>query len=130
MDDITIQLHLAFPTLLSFVVLSVILYYRQRLFSKHKWFWIGLTIFLTLYLFIVGNALYTDIYYQWDLNRYDLDKDGTFGGEEITEGQKLAMQRLTSDVGRNFSFISGFTFSFWIALAVYISGTLTSWLSK
>ena len=53
-------------------------------------------------------ATFDDIYYQWDLNRYDLDKDGMFSGEEITDQQNEAMRKLTSDTGRNFSFITGF----------------------
>jgi hypothetical protein len=88
------------------------------------------TVFFALYLFVVGSALYNDIYYQWDLSRYDLDKDGIFGGNEITEDQKAAMLRLTSDVGRNFSFITGFVFALTIAVAVYVFGTLTSALLK
>ena len=74
--------------------------------------------------------MYDDIYYQWDLNRYDLDKDGLFGGEEITKEQEAAMQRLTSDVGRNFSFITGFIFALIIAGAVYIFGRLKPKLTK
>ena len=92
--------------------------------------WTSLTVFLVVYLFIVGSAMYDDIYYQWDLNRYDLDKDGLFGGEEITKDQEAAMQRLTSDVGRNFSFITGFIFALIIAGAVYIFGRLKPKLTK
>lgn len=84
MDEITIPYHLATPTIICIVALVIIFIYRKKLFLKNKLFWISLTVFLVLYLFIVGSATYGDIYYQWDLNRYDLDKDGMFGGEEIT----------------------------------------------
>ena len=89
-----------------------------------------MTVFLVLYLFIVGSATYEDIYYQWDLNRYDLDKDGFFGGQEVTKDQEAAMQRLTSDVGRNFSFVTGFIFALMISGTVYVVGRLKTSLVK
>lgn len=124
MDEITIPYHLATPTIICVVGLLIILIYRKRLFSKSKLFWTSLTVFLVLYLFIVSSATYDDIYYQWDLSRYDLDKDGMFGGEEITKQQEEAMIKLTNDTGRNFSFITGFVFALIISTAVYISGRL------
>lgn len=130
MDEITLPYHLAIPTIICVVGLVIILIYRKRLFSKNKLFWTSLTIFLVLYLFIVGSATYDDIYYQWDLNRYDLDKDGMFGGEEITVEQEEAMRKLTSDTGRNFSFIIGFVFASIISTVVYILGRLTLKLKR
>lgn len=122
MDGITIPYHLATPTTICVVGLLTILFYRKRLFSKNKLLWASVTVFLVLYLLIVGRATFDDIYYQWDLNRYDLDKDGMFGGIEITDQQNEAMIKLTSDTGRNFSFITGFVFALIISIAVYISG--------
>ena len=81
-----------------------------------------MTVFLVLYFFIVGMATFDAIYYQLDLNSYDLNKDGMFGGKEITDEQNEAMRKLTSDTGRNFSFITGFVFALIISTAVYISG--------
>ena len=130
MNDITVHNHLAIPTLISVLGLVTMVICRKRLFRSDKWLWTSLTVFLVVYLFIVGSAMYDDIYYQWDLNRYDLDKDGLFGGEEITKDQEAAMQRLTSDVGRNFSFITGFIFALIVAGAVYILGRLKSKLIK
>ena len=108
MDEITIPYHLVFPTVICIVGLGAILFYHKRLFTKNKLLWTSVIVFLVLYLFIVGSATYRELYYQLDLNRYDLDKDGIFGGQERTKAQEAAMQRLTNDVGRNFSFITGF----------------------
>lgn len=124
LGEITIPYHLAIPTIISFVGLVAILFYRKRLFLKNKLLWTSATVFLVLYLFIVGSATFDDIYYQWDLNRYDLDKDGMFGGTELTDKQNEAMRKLTSDTGRNFSFITGFVFALIISTALYISGRL------
>jgi hypothetical protein len=124
LDEITIPYHLATPTIICIIGLIAILVYRKRLFTKSKLFWTSLTVFLVFYLFIVGSATFDDIYYQWDLNRYDLDKDGMFGGKEITAEQEEAMRKLTSDTGRNFSFITGFVFALIISTAIYISGRL------
>ena len=77
---------------------------------------------MSCYAFLVGGATYIDMYYQWDLNRYDLDKDGFFGGQEITKEQKAAMSKLVNDTGRNFSFITGLIFSFFISAASYFAG--------
>ena len=122
MDEITIPYHLATPTAICVVGLVAILFYRKKLFSNNKLLWKSVTVFLVLYLLIVGKATFDAIYYQWDLNRYDLDKDGMFGGIEITDQQNEAMRKLTSDTGRNFSFITGFAFAIIISTAVYISG--------
>ncbi|WP_083380526.1 hypothetical protein [Flavobacterium frigoris] len=102
----------------------MILFYRKRLFSKNKLLWISITVFLVLYLVIVGNATLDAIFYHWDLNRYDLDKNGMFSGIEITEEQNQAMKKLTNDTGRNFSFITGFIFASIIATVAYFSGRL------
>lgn len=124
MNEISIPYHLAVPSILCVVGLLTILIQRKKLFTdrKRKVFWISVTVFLILYLFIVGSATYDDIYYQWDLNRYDLDKDGFFGGKEITQEQIAAQFRLTNDIGRNFSFIAGLIFSAGISIAVFIIG--------
>ena len=124
MDEITIPYHLAIPTIICLVGFGVILFYRKKLFFKNKLLWTSVTVFLVLYLFIVGSATFDAIYYQWDLNRYDLDKDGMFGGAELTDEQNEAMRKLTSDTGRNFSFITGFVFALIISTAVYISGRI------
>jgi hypothetical protein len=130
MDEITIPYHLAIPTIICVVGLGVLLFYRKKLFPKNKVFWGSITVFLVLYLLIVAGATYDDIYYQWDLNRYDLNKDGIFSGQEITQEQKNAMERLTNDVGRNFSFITGFIFTLIISSMVYVVGLLFSKFSK
>jgi hypothetical protein len=122
LDELTIPYHLATPTTICVVGLMAILFYRKRLFAKNKLLWTSVTVFLVLYLLIVGRATFDAIYYQWDLNRYDLDKDGMFGGKEITDDQNEAMRKLTSDTGRNFSFITGFVFALIISTVVYITG--------
>ena len=124
LEEITIPYHLVTPSIICVVGLALILIYRKRLFSKNKLFWASLTVFLVLYLFIVGSTTFDDIYYQWNLNRFDLNKDGMFGGVEITDEQNEAMRKLTNDTGRNFSFITGFIFALFISTAVYISGRI------
>lgn len=124
MNEISIPYHLAIPAVICLVGLAAIFFYRRILFFKNKLLWISVTVFLVLYLSIVAGAMYYDIYYQWDLNRYYLNEDGFFAGNEITKEQIAASQRLTSDVGRNFSFISGFIFAFVISLVIYICGKI------
>lgn len=130
MNEITIPYHLVLPAIICLLGLVLILTFRKKLFVKNKILWISVSVFLILYLFIVGSSAYNDIYYQIDLNRYDLDKDGFFSGHEITEAQTKAMWRLTNDVGRNFSFITGFIFAFIISCIVYAVGKFTSKLKE
>ena len=126
MNEITIPFHLAIPSALCIVGLLIIFIKRKQLFTggQRTALWISIIVFLLFYLFIVGSATYDDIYYQWDLNRYDLDKDGFFGGKEITKEQEASMERLTNDVGRNFAFITGLISSFLISVMVYLVGRI------
>gem|GEM_PF-740089 len=130
LTEITIPYHLAIPTILCIVGLVTILYFRQGLFSNNKGLWVSVTVFLVIYFFIVGSATYYDIYYQWDLNRYDLDNDGFFGAQEITKDQEAAMQRLINDVGRNFSFVTGLIVALVVSGTVYLGGRLKTRLVK
>jgi len=102
----------------------------KKLFKKDKLFWLSISIFLVIYFYIVGGATFLDIYYQWDLNRYDLDQDGFFGGAEITAEQEEAMRKLINDTGRNFSFITGFVFAALVSVAVYILGWISNYFFK
>lgn len=105
---------------------------RKRIFGngKLKWFWISLTVFFLFCLFIVGGATYDYIYAQWNSNKFDLNQDGFFDGNEITPEQQAAMINLTSDTGRNFSFITGLIFSGIIALFVFGIGKITELIKK
>jgi hypothetical protein len=125
MKDIAIPFHLAAPVILCLVGLSMIVFY-YKILKKNRLFWNSLILFLGLYLLIVGKATYDTIYYQWDLNRYDLNKDGFFNGTEITNSQKEAMKVQTNDTGRNFLFILGFIFAFFSTTIFYVLGLITS----
>lgn len=63
------------------------------------------------YIVIIAYIIFYDIYLQYYLNSFDIDKNGFFNGDEITIEQKKAMQKLSSDTGRNFSFITGLFYS-------------------
>jgi hypothetical protein len=123
MNDITINQYLAIPTIVCLITLTAFLIKGQKNKEKQRTpFYFSFITFLTIYLVIVGGALYLDIYYQWDLNKYDLDKDGFFGSpNETTPGQQLAMSRLTNDLGRNLSFIVGLPFSGVFSVMTYFT---------
>ena len=124
MNEITIPYHLVLPSIGCLIGLLAITISRRKLLSKNKLLWISIITFLIIYLFIVGTSSYYAIYYQWDLNRYDLDKNGVFNAAEITDAQQIAMSKLISDTGRNFSFITGFIFALIISITVYIFGRI------
>ncbi len=57
---------------------------------------------------IVGFAAYQDISMEIELNKFDLNGNGFFDGDEcMDENCKELMRKLTSDTGRNFSIIIG-----------------------
>lgn len=121
MEKITIHYHLLIPTLLSFFVLIFIFFNKKKLFLKKKELIISIIVFFILYFLIVASATCTDIYAQWNLNKYDLNKDGFFSGNEITPEQEEAMKKLINDTGRNLSSITGLFFSGIMSLFVFIS---------
>lgn len=125
MSPITIPLHLLIPTVLSLAGIVFLLLKRTLRRNNPALYKSGLIFFFS-YALIVGNALGHDIYYQWDLNRYDLDQDGLFGSPtETTPDQERAMERLINDVGRNLSFISGFIVSATLSVSIYIAMRIT-----
>lgn len=124
MNEISIPYHLILPFIISFIILGIIFYYRKRMFKKgkRKWFSVCICIFLIFYILIVGSAIYLDISSELNLQKFDLNRDGFFSKNEITKEQKIAAIKVTSDIGRNFSFISGLFVSFIISLAIFFSG--------
>jgi len=124
MDNINIPVHLLVATLFSLGVLWYILTNRKEFFQGNyrRWFWISAVVFFSIYGLIVGLAMFQDIYLDWNLNRYDLNKDGIFTGPEICNEQKNAMDRVIRDVGRNFAVITGLIFSEIISLPIFLIG--------
>ena len=112
------------PALISLILILLILIRAKRIFknSKKTSAWIAAFAFLTIYLIIVGTAIYHDIYCQWDLNKYDLNMNGLFESNEINSGQEEAFKRLTNDTGRNFALFTGLIFSGLISLFVFVIG--------
>lgn len=131
MYKISLPYHLIIPSLISILVLAIIILKRKKVFVKGKWkrFWISTTVFFGIYLLIVGGATYSDISSELNLQKFDLNGDGFFSGEEITLEQKEAMRKVISDTGRNFSFITGIICSGVIAFFVFIGSKLIEYIN-
>lgn len=126
MREITEYPHLLIPIVISFLSLLFLFYKRKQIIVKTNLsFFIALVFFFAFYLLIVGRALYLDIHLQSDLNQYDLNNDGFFSGEEINEKQKIAMNKVSSDAPRNFSFITALIFSSLLSIIIYVISILT-----
>ena len=104
MENITVKKHLVIA--LIFAILILIYSFK----SKHKRKLL-INLFLGTYIVIIAYIIFYDIYLQYYLNSFDIDKNGFFNGDEITIKQKKAMQKLSSDTERNFSFITGLFYS-------------------
>lgn len=131
MSDISLPYHLIIPILISILAMGIIFLKRKILFAngKWKWFWISMTVFFGIYFLIVGGTTYSDITSELALKKFDLNGDGFYNGEEITSEQKKAMQKVISDTGRNFSFMTGLIFSGTISLFVFIGGKFIEYIN-
>ena len=125
MTQITIPYHLFIPALISLILFLLIIALWTKIFSrsKKKSVWVSIFFFLIIYTIIVGSATFEDIYCQWDLNKYDLNMNRVFSGNEINTNQQAAYDRLINDLGRNFTVFTGLIFSGVISLFVFIIGT-------
>ncbi len=104
MENITIKKHL----IIALVIAILLLISSVKFKNKSK---LLVRLFLSIYILIVVYVILYDIYLQYNLNSFDVDQNGFFNSSEITTQQKKAMQKLTSDTGRNFSFITGLFYS-------------------
>jgi len=119
--SITVPYHLAIAVLIA-VSIVLLLVHKRTYFYNHqkKVLWRYLLLLFSLYILIVGKNIFDDLYYQWDLSHYDLDRNGLFNGVEITAAQQKAMTKLVNDTSRNFSFITGFIFSVFFVVLLYL----------
>ena len=112
MENITVKKHLVIA--LIFAILILIYSFK----SKHKRILL-INLFLGTYIVIIAYIIFYDIYLQYYLNSFDIDKNVFFNGDEITIEQKKAMQKLSSDTERNFSFITGLFYSAILSGIIY-----------
>jgi len=122
MSNISLSYHLIIPTIISILILITLLNNKKRLLKTRKRFWVNSFVFITIYLLIVGTSTILDIYAQYNVYSYDLNKDGFFNGNEITLEQREAVDYLINDLSRNFSFITGIVFSTIITLFFFLIG--------
>ena len=112
MENITVKKHLVIA--LIFAILFLIFSFKYK--YKRK---LLINLFLGTYILIIAYVILYDIYLQNNLNSFDIDNNGFFSGSEITIEQKKAMQKLSSDTGRNFSFITGLFYSAILSGIIY-----------
>lgn len=102
--------------LIGFLLLQIIfiLYLNKlRLVGKFKLTInkIALLSSFLFYIILVSVALFLKYKYQNELDAFDVNKDGFFIGNEISEEQQEAMKNVVSDTGRNFAPITGILIS-------------------
>lgn len=102
MENITVKKHLVIALIFAILIFSFKSKHKRKLSIK---------LFLGTYILIIAYVILYDIYLQYNLNSFDIDENGFFNDSEITIEQKKAIQKLSSDTGRNFSFITGLFYS-------------------
>jgi len=132
MTNISLPYHLIVPSIISFLILGLILFNRKRLFKrgKWKWFWISITLFFGIYFLIVVAVSYLDISLKLNLQKFDLNKDGSFNGAERTPELKAALHKIAADNGRNFACITGLIFSGIISIFVFSIGKIIEYIRR
>lgn len=119
---ITIPTFFLVPVLISLLLFIVLILQRSYfcINPKRKCFWISLIVFLLIYVFIVGCALFDDLYFQSLSREFDLNKDGIIDSSEDTIEYQIISSKLINDTGRNFSVFTGLIFSAFIAIPSYL----------
>lgn len=125
MDPINIPYHLLIPTALGLILLLFILLKAKTLLYARKWFWISSMVFLGSYVLIVGGAIYDDLNLQLTLNSLDLNQDGLFNANEMTNEFHETSRDLSKDITRNYSFVLGLFIAFTISVITYILGSIS-----
>jgi hypothetical protein len=98
------------------VFLIVPIYSGVRLFlkqniSRRDWMSSVVISSVICYILILVAALLLDIFYEYRLNKYDLDGDNFRAEVEITSDMEEAMSAVNHDTGRNLAPIIGFILS-------------------
>uniref|UniRef100_UPI00404B4206 hypothetical protein n=1 Tax=Flavobacterium sp. TaxID=239 RepID=UPI00404B4206 len=91
-------LHFIIFILIEFIFIQFLI--RNTIFSDRK---IAIFTSILLYVLIVSYVFYLNYKYKVELNKFDLNNDGFFNGNEINSEQKKAMRNVISDAGRNFA---------------------------
>jgi hypothetical protein len=73
------------------------------------------------YFSIIVLVIITKISLQNNLDSFDLNKDGFFSGNEITDAQEKALESVSSDTGLTFAPITGILYSLIYFSILYIS---------
>ena len=99
-------LHFIIFILIEFLFIQYLI--RNTIFNDRK---IAIFTSILFYVLIVSYTLYLKYKYQTELDKFDLNNDGFFNGNEINNEQKKAMRNVISDTGRNFAPITAILYS-------------------
>ena len=130
MNHIQPPTHLILALLVTILLIVVSLFYKKKLLISRKWLFINTIVFLCVYFIVVGGAVYQDISLQLALQKFDLNSDGFFSGNEITSQQSEAMQKFVSDTGRTFSVISGLLYAGIITIMISLGRVVVNILKS
>lgn len=98
------------------LVLAMILSFTKKISDFRFAFYSGI-LFYILILVVVYLSSY---YYQTELEKFDINNNGIFEKSEINKEQQKAMQKITSDVGRNFAPFIGIIYALIYFIMTYI----------
>lgn len=84
--------------------------------------------FVTIYVTILVDVFIFNINLEQQLSICDLDKNGMFSANEMTEECRVLSGVWANDVGRNLAPVTGFVFSFCYSLLYYFLLRIGYWI--
>ncbi len=118
-----ILLLLAFPVLVFFL--------NQKAYAgKYGVKALAVINFFGMYVILMDLVVSQNHYLDYQLNKFDLNGDGFFGGTEITKEQEETMERVTNDTGRTFAPITGFIFCLLHSSIFYLFLVVENWFRR
>ncbi len=77
--------------------------------KKHGSWWLlsAMLSSVVCYILLLSAVALTDLHLENELDKYDLNGDGSFSGDELTLEMEAAIDDFTSDTGRTFAPITG-----------------------
>ena len=99
------------------LIAGLVLYFRNKLSITVK---ASVWSFVAVYSFVMYGALAADFYFDYQLQKFDLNGDVFFSGAEINQEQEKAMDKFVGDTGRTFAPFTGLMLSIIFAGILFI----------
>ena len=95
-------------------------------FKKYKLIKLTLLNFFLIYLLLIVNVYFYELYLEYKLSLFDLNGDGFFSEIESTKEKEKYMSLVINDTGRKFVVLTGLIFSFLYSIFFFVGTKLVT----